>query len=472
MNKPVNNIEPFDVVIAGGTVVTPEGTRRADIGIRGETIAAVEPDLSQRAAKKVVSALDRIVLPGAIDSHVHCRTWTDHSDEIGDSHRSAAFGGVTTAITQIRAPIDMAPSDAIEHFIDLGSRTSVIDFGLHTIVRPEHDLDKEIPKLMMLGSASVKFFMSYKDMGIMMPDNLLLRGLGLIRDTGGLAMVHAEDGEMIGHLIAGSRAAGKTAISDFAAAEPAAAEDLGTIRALTYAAVMDCPLYILHMTTNGAIRALQEAQKAGQRAWGETCPKYLTLTNEDLIAMGPLAKVGPPLRTAFDNDSLWQALSDGTLSVVASDHAPRDRESLTETTDIFAEPYGAPGTETMLPIMFDEMVSRRGLDPAELAAVLSSNPAKIYGLYPKKGAIQVGSDADLVIVDPKRTETIHARTQHTRASYSLYENRSVTGWPTHSFLRGRALLVDGSLVQEPGFGSYLPRKAENLMQLAPGQKAT
>jgi dihydropyrimidinase len=178
------------------------------------------------------------------------------------------------------------------------------------------------------------------------------------------------------------------------------------------------------------------------------------------------------LRTAFDNDSLWQALSDGTLSVVASDHAPRDRESLTETTDIFAEPYGAPGTETMLPIMFDEMVSRRGLDPAELAAVLSSNPAKIYGLYPKKGAIQVGSDADLVIVDPKRTETIQARTQHTGATYSLYENRSVTGWPTHSFLRGRALLVDGSLVQEPGYGSYLPRKAEDLMQLAPGQKAT
>jgi dihydropyrimidinase len=462
--------ETFDLVITGGIVVTPTGERECDIGIRGEKIAALETGLAGRA-KRTLSAAGLIVLPGVIDAHVHCRTWTDHSDEIGDSHRSAAYGGVTTAITQIRAAVDMAPVDAISHFIDEGERTSVIDFGLHTILRPEHDLESSIPGVVALGSPTVKFFMSYKDTGIMMPDARLLRGFELARDAGALAMVHAEDGELINRLIADSRAAGKTAITDFLPAEPAASEDLGTIKALTYAAAIGCPLYVLHMTTAGSVRALREAQAAGQRAWGESCPKYLTLTNDDLIAKGPLAKVGPPLRERSDNEALWAGIVEGTVSVVASDHAPRDRESLTETDDIFAEPYGAPGTETLLPVVYDELIVRRGRALTELAAVLSTNPAKIYGLYPQKGAIEIGADADVVLIDPKRRTVIHAADQHTTATYSLYEDREVTGWPVHSFVRGRPLLSDGELAQEPGFGRYLPRRPESLMQLEPGQQS-
>lgn len=460
--------EPFDLVIAGGTVVTPDGAHVGDIGIRGETIAAIGAGLASRA-RTTFPAAGKIVLPGVIDAHVHCRTWTDHSDEIGDSHRSAAFGGVTTSITQIRAAVDMAPADAIEHFIGEGERTSVIDFGLHTILRPEHDLDSAIPELIRLGSPSVKFFMSYKDTGIMMPDSRLLHGLELARDAGAIAMVHAEDGELIARLIADARAAGRTAIADFAPAEPAASEDLGTIKAITYAAAIGCPLYILHMTTAGSVRALREAQAAGQRVWGESCPKYLTLTNDDLIAKGPLAKVGPPLRTRADNEALWSAVADGTISVIASDHAPRDRANLTETDDIFDEPYGAPGTETLLPVVYDEMVVRRGRSLSELAAVLSTNPAKIYGLYPKKGSLEVGSDADVVILDPDRPSVLRAAAQHTTANYSLYEGREVAGTPTHTFLRGRPLLVDGVLGQVSGYGRYLPRLAADLMQLEPGQ---
>jgi len=465
----MNEGTDFDLVVAGGTVVTPDGEITGDVAMRGEQIAAVGPGLADRG-RDVVRADGMIVLPGVIDAHVHCRTWTDHSDEIGDSHRSAAFGGVTTTITQIRAAADMSPADAIRHFIAEGERTSVVDFGLHTILRPEHDLQTAIPQVIALGSPSVKFFMSYKDMGIMTPDARLLRGFELVRDHGGIAMVHAEDGELIGRLIADARASGKKAISDFAPAEPAASEDLGTIKAITYAAAMDCPLYVLHMTTSGSARALREAQASGQRVWGETCPKYLLLTNDDLIAKGPLAKVGPPLRTAVDNEALWRAVEDGAISVIASDHAPRDRTSLTQTDDIFAEPYGAPGTETMLPVVYDELIVRRRRSLSELASVLSTNPAKIYGLYPRKGAIRVGSDADLVIVDPERRTTIRAEAQHTRATYSLYEGREVAAYPIRTFLRGRPLLAGGELAQQPGYGRYSPRRSEDLMQLAPGSR--
>jgi dihydropyrimidinase len=224
------------------------------------------------------------------------------------------------------------------------------------------------------------------------------------------------------------------------------------------------------MTTAGSVAAVRAAQAAGHRVWGESCPKYLTLTNDDLIARGPVAKVGPPLRTRADNDALWAGIADSAIAVIASDHAPRDRVNVTHTDDIFEEPYGAPGTETLLPVVYDEMVVRRGLSLTQLAAVTSTNPAKIYGLYPKKGAISVGFDADLVFFDPDRPTVIHAADQHTTASYSLYEGRTVAGWPTHSFQRGRPLLVDGTLAASGGAGSYLPRQVSDLMQLAPGER--
>jgi len=459
--------QSFDLVIAGGTVVTPLGSIRADLGIRGEKISQIGPDLVGRG-KRVVEAGGQIVLPGVIDAHVHCRTWTDHTDTISDSHRSAAFGGVTTAITQIRASVGMAPGEAIRQFIDEGERTSVIDFGLHTILRPEHDVATAIPDVVRLGSPSVKFFMSYKDAGIMTPDSKLLRGFELARDNGALTMVHAEDGELIAHLVASSRAAGKARIEDFASSHPHSSEDLGTIKAILYASAINAPLYILHMTTQGAANALRNAQSSGQRVWGESCPKYLLLTNDDLVTKGPLAKVGPPLRTRADNEALWAAITDGTIAVIGSDHAPRDRAHLTETRDIFEEPYGAPGTETMLPVIYDEMVVRRSRPLTELAATLSTNPAKIYGLYPRKGALEVGADADIVVLDPNRSKVIRASEQHTRATYSLYEEREVGAWPVQTFVRGRSVLAGNELAEEPGYGQYLARRPEDLMQLPPG----
>ncbi|MEV6117642.1 amidohydrolase family protein [Streptomyces sp. NPDC052109] len=448
----------YDMAVTGGSVVTPDGVVQGDIAVKNGVIASIGvPVVPSQVTGRVIDAKGKLVLPGVIDAHVHCQTWTDHADAIGDSHRSAAFGGVTTAITQIRAPVDMAPSDAISYFISEGERTSPIDFGLHTILRPEHDAATEVPKVMALGSPSVKFFMSYKDNGIMTPDATLLRNLRIVAENGGLAMVHAEDGEILAHLIDHAKATGRTRLEDFAWTHPAAAEDLGVHKALAYAKATDCPLYILHMTTKGGVKLLREAAAAGQRVFGETCPKYLTLTNDDLLRVGAQAKVGPPLRSDDDREHLWDALKTGTLSVVASDHAPRARERTGQVDDVFAEPYGAPGAETMLPVIYDELVVKRRGSVSLLAEILSTNPARIYGLYPKKGIIAAGSDADLVLVDPERREVISAATQHSTATYSLYEGREVTGWPTLSTVRGRVVLDNGELKQQPAFGKYQHR---------------
>jgi dihydropyrimidinase len=455
----------YDMAVIGGSVVTQDGVMRTDVGIKDGTIVSVgTPVAPSEVTGRVIDATGKLVLPGVIDAHVHCRTWTDHADAIGDSHRSAAYGGVTTAITQIRAPVEMAPSAAIEHFIEEGERTSPIDFGLHTILRPEHDAATEVPKVMSLGSPSVKFFMSYKDTGIMTPDATLLRNLRVVAENGGLAMVHAEDGEILSNLIEHAQATGRTRLEDFAWTHPASAEDLGVHKALAYAEATNCPLYILHMTTAGGVELLREAAAAGRPVFGETCPKYLSLTNDDLLRVGAQAKVGPPLRTDGDREKLWDALKTGTLSVVASDHAPRVRARTGQVDDVFAEPYGAPGTETMLPVIFDELVVRRGGDVSLLAEILSTNPARIYGLYPKKGVIAPGSDADLVLVDPGRREVISAATQHSTAAYSLYEGREVTGWPVLSTVRGRVVLEDGELKQQPGFGRYQCRDTAGLMR--------
>ncbi|MGF6884840.1 dihydropyrimidinase [Nocardia sp. GAS34] len=455
----------YDMAIIGGSVVTPDGVQQTDVAIKDGTIVSVgTPVLPSDVTGRVVDATGKFVLPGVIDAHVHCQTWTDHADDIGDSHRSAAYGGVTTAITQIRATVEMAPSAAIEHFIEEGERTSPIDFGLHTIMRPEHDAATEVPKVIELGSPSIKFFMSYKDTGIMTPDATLLRNLRIVAENGGLAMVHAEDGEILSHLVEYAQSTGRTRLEDFAWTHPDYAEDLGVYKALAYARATDCPLYILHMTTAGGVELLREAAAAGQRVFGETCPKYLSLTNNDLLNVGAQAKVGPPLRTDSDREQLWDALRTGTLSVVASDHAPRVREHMGQVDDIFAEPYGAPGTETMLPVIFDQLVVQRGEDVSLLAEILSTNPARIYGLYPKKGVIAPGSDADLVLVDPERREVISAATQHSTATYSLYEGRAVTGWPVLSTVRGQIVLEDGELKQQPGFGRYQRREITGLMQ--------
>jgi dihydropyrimidinase len=268
-----------------------------------------------------------------------------------------------------------------------------------------------------------------------------------------MALVHAENGGGIDYLedkyLKGPHALARY----FNASRPAALEEEAVFRALCLAEVVGCPLYIPHVSAARALRPIRRAQAEGRKVYAETCPQYLTLTQKIIEERGALAKIGPPIRTAEDQAALWEALRDGTLQVVASDHTPKLKDV---HGDFLRQPFGSPQIETLMPLTYDEGVNQGHISVVRLVQVLCENPARIFGLYPRKGTIAVGSDADLVVFDPTREFTIRAENQHTNAHYTLYEGRTVLGCPEISFQRGHHILWQGDIVAEPGQGLFCP----------------
>jgi len=276
--------------------------------------------------------------------------------------------------------------------------------------------------------------------------------------VGGLLCVHCEDGGIIEALIEQQIAAGRVGAADFLFAHPREAETLATYKVIQMARLAGCAVYVLHISTPEAAAQVQAARERGQAVWAETCPQYLTLTNEAVLERGALAKIGPPLRETKDVDGLWEHLAAGRIHTVGSDHSPHTRETKRPgERNIFDAWYGCAGTETMLPIMYEELVVRRGLPVTLLARLLAERPAKVFGLYPRKGAIEVGADADLVLFDPARTVTIRAADLHSKSDYTLFEGWHVHGWPRATFRRGEVLVQEGVLAAPAGSGRFLPR---------------
>jgi dihydropyrimidinase len=226
-------------------------------------------------------------------------------------------------------------------------------------------------------------------------------------------------------------------------------------RALTIAKITHCPLYIVHLSTARGLIPLEQAKKEGQVVYIETCPQYLTMTDSKLQRLGPLAKIGPPLRTEKDRLALWKAIKKGIIDVVASDHAPKVKKA---EDPFFEAPYGSPQSETMLTVTYDEGVNQGKVKPSRLAKLFSENPAKIFGLYPRKGRIQKGADADLILFDPNQIHTIRHRTQHSKAPYTLHEGRTCKGKPNLVIQRGKILIEDGEMKGKPGGGKFIPTK--------------
>ncbi|RLE37391.1 hypothetical protein DRJ12_02955 [Candidatus Acetothermia bacterium] len=270
-------------------------------------------------------------------------------------------------------------------------------------------------------------------------------------------MVHAENGLATDYLQDKYLQAGRDPKEVFVATRPAILEAEAVNRAIAMAQVAGCPLYIVHLTAREDIVVLKRARNKGYRVFGETCPQYLTLTNEEVFENGALAKIGPPLRSEDDNQALWDALVSGVVDTIASDHAPKPK---TRDDDFFEAAYGSPSTETMFPVVYDAGVNRGRITLTRLVQVMSENPARIFGLYPQKGTLQPGSDADLAIVDPTSSHTISQRTQHSHASYTLYEGRACLGKPIFSMQRGNVILEDGKLHAAPGQGKFLRTDTE------------
>ncbi len=440
----------FDLLLVGGTVVTGEGMRRADVGVRGETIVAVEPNLGRDAtAAEVVDVSGRYVFPGVIDAHVH----PVYVDGVEDCSRVAAHGGTTTLIHYAYARTGDNLLQKVGEMLADGQANSLLDFGLHGGMFEAPKQLQDIPQVFEMGVRTFKFFMPYIKQGWTTDDYHLIKAMDMLSDLGGMVMVHAENGGAIDYMedkyLTGPDASSKY----FNVTRPAAMEEEAVFRAIRMAEVMECPLYIAHNTTARALRHIRDAQDAGMPVYAETCPQYLTLTKDIIEERGALAKIGPPIRTAADRAALWDGLADGTIQTVASDHAPKIKDV---DGDFLEQPFGSPQIETVLPLTYDGGVNKGHISVVRLVQVLCENPARIFGLYPKKGTIAVGSDADLVVYDPTREFTIRADNQHSNVGYTLYEGRSVLGWPEMSFQRGRRLLWQGEVVAEPGQGQFLP----------------
>jgi len=300
---------------------------------------------------------------------------------------------------------------------------------------------------------SFKVFMTYAKLNWMTDDYWLMAILDLMGQEGGLVMVHAENGLATDYLQDKYNALKLSALEVFTRTRPDILEAEAINRAIAMAKIADCALYIPHVSAAKALAPIRRAKEEGQIVYAETCPQYLTLTEEILWERGPQAKIGPPLRTAEDNAGLWQGIQDGTIDTVASDHAPKRKEV---DDDFFEAPYGSPQTETLPTVTYDAGVNAGRISAPRLVQLLSEAPARIFGYYPRKGTIAPGSDADLVIFDPTARFTIQHANQHSQANYTLYEGRECLGRPVWVMQRGRVLIEDGQLVGAPGQARYLP----------------
>jgi D-hydantoinase len=465
------NVEPgtsnaeYDLIVVGDQVVVGERVVAAGIAVKGERIAALlERDEARRPglAARTIDASGKVVLPGAIDAHVHHRTMNDAADSWESVTRAAAHGGVTTIIPYISGPVGTPLGETLAYQRDEGERQSLVDFAMHCRLNgPSDEVFEQIPDAFALGVPSFKLFMAYRKRGIMWEGQPLMRALDTIGRLGGIWNCHAENGDLIDYLEDRHLERGAYRPENYLATRPHLAEVEAAFRAMQLAAQFDCRLYLVHTSVAGVLPLAREARRSGRRVVVETCPQYLTLTDQDTRRIGGRAKMAPPPRHPADIEALWHGLAFGDVLVVASDHAPWPYEKKSLPPERFAEiPFGAPGVETILLLLYSEGVAKGRLSLPRLAEVLSGAPARTFGLAPRKGAIAPGADADLVIIDPAVRWRLDERQLHSEAGYSNWNGRELQGKPILSLLRGQILLDGDHLCVEPGFGSYLPRSVE------------
>ncbi len=452
-------VDHVDTIVRGGKVVHPSGVTEASIAIADGKIVAIASEELLPPATSYLDASGKFVLPGLVDAHTHV-----YLDSYRTISESAAFGGVTTLLSYIWPDQDQDIPASIDHWRRFGEAASVVDFGLHMGLMDSPSSLEQIHTAVEMGVNSFKLMMDYKRRGLMVSDEFMLAAMERIAETGGLATVHAENGGMIHYLEEKMMAQGLTSPADYPRSRPREAEVEAVDRAIAIASLAGCPLFLVHITTAGSVDRVANAHLASRPVWAEACPHYLFLTEEEFERQGPIIKMAPPLRSEGDCETLWTGIERNVIATVASDHTAFTREMKEAGwTNIFHAPFGVPGTETLLPLMYTEAVVRRGLPVTILPRLLSENPAKLFGLYPQKGVLEVGSDADLVFFDPEREVTITAGILHSKADFTPFEGRKVKGWVASTLVRGNPVVQDGRLVELPPRGMFLARKPNSLI---------
>jgi dihydropyrimidinase len=462
-------------LIKNGTVITAENTTPADVLIEGETIAAVGRFLAEHD-HEIVDAGGKLILPGGIDVHTHLElpvSGTVSSDDFFTGQRAAAFGGTTSHIDFAIQPKGGSLRDGIKRWHEKAAEKACIDYSFHANVTDAHDgIYSEIPHLLQEGVTSIKLLMAYKGT-FQVDDTALFRVMTAAAEHELLVMVHAENGDVIAELTAQLLAEGKTAPFYHLAAHPALAESEATCRAVSMAGISGARLYVVHMTCAGAVEQLALGRAKGFRVMGESCSQYLGLFEDRLQGTaedpfeGAKYVCSPPLRTESDADVLWSALADNSLQVVSTDHCPFFFEGGVDGRppgkelgrDTFTRiPNGLPGIEDRMVVTWHWGVNGGRITPNRFVALTSTNPARIFDMYPRKGTIAVGSDADIVIWDPNKERMIQAARRHMNTDYNVYEGLVVKGWPDKVFLRGRPIVDGDDWLGERGRGKFIYRK--------------
>ena len=454
----------FDTVIRNGEVTTENGALAADVAIRDGVIAALLTRGTEAEAAESIDASGQLVLPGAIDIHFHCRApaWPQRGD-FSTETRAAAAGGVTTIFEMPVSKPCCATAAIFRQRKALADADAWVNFALYAA--PGMLQRDEVHALAAEGAIAFKIFMTSAPAGrddefeglclTEAPEQL--RAMQLVAETGRLCVAHAEDNALLSHYTGQLQAAGRNDLQAHIESRPPHVEALAIATLLTLNAEAGVRLHIAHVTSRAALAVLRRHQAEGADVSGETCPQYLFFTEEDFLRIGAWARVNPPIRGQADQAALWQALADGTLLAVTTDHSPftvEEKERASES--IWSVPPGAPGVEELVPAMLDAALAGR-LSVDEAVKLISTNGARRFGIYPRKGVIAPGSDADIVLYDPADSTTIHQDMlfSKSRASDKLYEGMTFRGRVTRTLVNGATVYADGEIVGVRGGGRFV-----------------
>ncbi len=457
----------MSVLIKGGRIITAADDYVGDVYVEDERITLVGESLDVDA-DRVIDATDRYVLPGCVDPHTHLDMpfgGTVTIDDFTSGQTSAAFGGTTCHVDFVIQPPGSSFADALDMWHAKREGKQIIDCGFHmavTDLREGGSLD-ELARLPEQGVTSYKLFMAYKG-ALMVDDETLFRTMEVAAETGALVMVHAENGDAIDILVKQALAAGNTAPHFHALTRPPELEGEATNRAIQLARVAGAPLYVVHVSCREAVEPIARAREQGWDVWGETCTQYFFVDYTFLERPnfeGAKYVYTPPPRAQENQEVLWHAVRSDTLSAISTDHCAFlwDGQKTLGKDDFSRIPNGGPGLENRLHMIHEFGVRTGRFSLNRMVELLSTNPAKLFGLYPRKGTIAPGSDADIVIFDPEKRHLITADTHHSKVDYNLYEGIEVTGSPEIVLLRGSVLVETGELVAEPGVGQFVERAA-------------
>jgi len=473
--------EKYDLVIRNGHTVTDKDKLKQDVGICDGKIVTLG-NIAEKGLREI-DASGLLILPGGIDAHCHIEQKSSSgimtADDFYSGSVSAAFGGTTTLLPFAAQHRGQSLREVVDDYMACAKPKAVIDYGFHLIITDASDaiIGQELPAMIEDGITSFKIYMTYDDLKL--DDYEILNVLAAARREQAMVMIHAENHDVIKWITEKLLEQGCGAPKYHAIAHARIAEKEATHRAISLAELLDTPMLVVHVSSEAALNEIRRAQKRGLKIYGETCPQYLFLTIDDLDKDGmdgAMFCCSPPPRDKESQEAIWSGLVDGSFTVFSSDHAPYRYDGSGKlaagpepTFDKIAN--GVPGLEIRMPLLFSEGVGKGRIDIHRFVELTATNAAKTYGLYPKKGTIAVGSDADLALWDPEKKVKISADTIHDNMDYTPYEGMVASGWPITVISRGRIVVEDEELKVERGSGQYLkrerPEAAKPLERLVP-----